>query len=289
MEYPVNYDSPTELRDYLQSGNLSMKKRFGQNFLINRGAREKIISTLPIESGDSIWEIGPGLGAMTWHLLEMKANLTVFEIDHGFIKALNTFYGELSNFKLIEGDFLKNFRRISTMDIESPDYIIGNLPYVSGSVMIAEIVKSEIQPRRMVFTLQKEVGRRMAAKPGSKDYSSFSLVCQSKYDVSMRGELKPGSFYPKPAVNSAIVELRPHGHFDPGKPEVYYQLIDDLFRARRKKISNNLSGGRIAADYGEAAVFSALEKSKIDESCRGETLSVAELELLSRIISEKAK
>ena len=83
---------------------------------------------------------------MTWHLLEKNADVTVFEIDHGFIGALNTFYGELTNFRLIEGDFIKNFRRMSVEGIRPPDFILGNLPYVSGSVMIAEIVKSVCKP-----------------------------------------------------------------------------------------------------------------------------------------------
>lgn len=289
MEYPVNYDSPTELREFLESSSLSMKKRFGQNFLVNRGGREKIISCLPIEEGDSVWEIGPGLGAMTWHLLELKAKVTAFEIDHGFIGHLKGFYGEMANFNLIEGDFLKSFKTNPDYKKITPDYILGNLPYISGSVMIAEIVRSMIEPKRMVFTLQKEVGQRMAAKPGGKDYSSFSLVCQSKYDVYLQGDLKPGSFYPRPAVQSAIIEMRPHKRFNPGNPELYYDLIDDLFLARRKKISNNLTGGRLAVKYGKDTVLQALSDSGIDAGLRAEALSVSDLELLSRLLSENNK
>ncbi|HAK46523.1 MAG TPA: ribosomal RNA small subunit methyltransferase A [Spirochaeta sp.] len=289
MEYPVNYDSPAELREFLESSNLSMKKRFGQNFLINRGGREKIISCLPVSAGDSVWEIGPGLGAMTWHLLEMKADVTVFEIDHGFIGNLTEFYGRLSNFSMVEGDFLKSFKIRSENDADAPDYILGNLPYVSGSVMIAEIVRSSIEPKRMVFTLQKEVGQRMAAVPGTKDYSSFSLVCQSKYDIFMRGDLKPGSFYPRPAVQSAIIELRPHSRFKPGDPQMYYKLIDDLFLARRKKISNNLTKGKLASELGRDIMAQTLEKSGLDGGRRAETLSVPDVELLSRMLSEDLK
>ena len=190
MEYPVNYDSPIELRAFLESGQLSMKKRFGQNFLVNRGAREKIISCLPIKDGDSVWEIGPGLGAMTWHLLDMNAEVTVFEIDHGFISSLKDFYGDLSNFKMIEGDFLKNFKLINKDD--SPAFILGNLPYVSGSVMIAEIIRSAIKPQRMVFTLQKEVGRRMAASPRREGLFQFlpRLSVKIRYIPARRSEAR---------------------------------------------------------------------------------------------------
>ncbi|MDC7225561.1 MAG: 16S rRNA (adenine(1518)-N(6)/adenine(1519)-N(6))-dimethyltransferase RsmA [Spirochaetales bacterium] len=289
MEYPINYDSPAELREFLESANLSMKKRFGQNFLVNKGGREKIISFLRFSADDSVWEIGPGLGAMTWHLLEGGADVRAFEIDHGFIGQLKEFYGEIPNFSLTEGDFLKNFKKMRDDASASPDYILGNLPYVSGSVMIAEIVRSAIKPSGMVFTLQKEVGHRMAAEPGGKEYSGFSLVCQSKYDVFLRGELKPGSFYPRPAVQSVIVEMRPHNRFEPEDANIYYDLIDDLFLSRRKKISNNLVSGKLASKIGKQAASEALKSSGIDGGRRAETLSVADVELLSRTFAEFAK
>lgn len=285
MEYPVNYDSPGELREFLEKRGLSMKKRFGQNFLVNRGAREKLTGILPVKKGSRVWEIGPGLGAMTWHLLEKGADMTVFEIDHGFIGCLREFYGDLPNFSLVEGDFIKSFKD-PEKTAETPDFILGNLPYVSGSVMIANIVRSGRMPEKMVFTVQKEVGLRMAAKADSSDYSSFSLVCQSRCDVVLRGELKSGSFYPRPAVQSIIVEMTPHSRFNPGREDLYYQLIDDLFLARRKKITNNLSRGKVAAEFGKEAVLSALSESGISGDLRAETLSVDDVEKLSRILSE---
>ncbi len=141
----------------------------------------------------------------------------------------------------------------------------------------------------MVFTVQKEVGLRMAAKPGTSDYSSFSLVCQSRCDVALKGELKSGSFYPRPAVQSIIVEMTPHGRFNPGSEDIYYQLIDDLFLARRKKISNNLSRGKLGADFGKETMLSLLAQSGISGDLRAETLAVEDVEKLSRILSEIQK
>jgi 16S rRNA (adenine1518-N6/adenine1519-N6)-dimethyltransferase len=282
MEYPINYDSPAELKAYLDERSLGMKKRFGQNFLINRGAREKIISMLPLDGNCTVWEIGPGLGAMTWHLLRTGADVTVFEIDHGFIRSLKEFYGTHPAFRIVEGDFLKIFKdRL----VENPDFIMGNLPYVTGSVMIASLLKTEKLPEKMVFTLQKEVGRRMAAVSGSPDYSSFSILCQAKCDVALKGDLKPGSFFPRPEINSVIVELTPHERFSPGKPEVFFQLVNDLFSARRKKISNNLIRGKLAVDLGREAVLSALAETGISADRRPETLSVEEVEEISRKLS----
>lgn len=287
MEYPINYDSPKELRAYLEGANLGMKKRFGQNFLINKGAREKIVACLPIKKDDIVWEIGPGLGAMTWHLLEKKAKVKAFEIDYGFIVALKDFYAGLENFSIIEGDFIKIFRQMLKQEkqqLDSPSYILSNLPYSSGSVMIAEIIKSFVNPEKMVFTVQKEVGQRMVAVPGDKDYSGFSLVCQSKYQVTLKGELNSGSFFPPPAVKSVIVELRKIKTFDESLSKVYYDLIGDLFRSRRKTVLNNLIGGKLVQEYGKQHILSALSKNSIDFNRRPETLGIEDVEKISKSI-----
>lgn len=289
MEYPINYDSPAEMRNFLQESDLSMKKRFGQNFLVNRGAREKLISFLNPGPGDRVWEIGPGLGAMTWHLLDGGSDVTAFEIDHGFIGLLGSFYGALPNFSLVEGDFLKTFKNLPGIKDEPPSYILGNLPYITGSVMIAELVRSELDPEGMVFTLQKEVGLRMAAEPGNPVYSGYSLICQSKYDIILRGDLKPGSFYPKPAVTSSIIELRPHGRFNPGSAEIYYSLVEDLFRSRRKKIRNNLLTGKTASAAGPDRLMEAVRSTGVSTDVRAETLGVEQVEKMSRAIHEFTK
>ena len=286
MNYPLNYDSPSELREFLENHELSMKKRFGQNFLVNKGAREKIVGLLGAEAGEKAWEIGPGLGSMTWHMLEKGFDLTVFEIDNGFANLLRDFYSDLPNFSIIQGDFLKTFKNeAETAGI--PPFVIGNLPYSSGSPMIAMLIKNDLSPRTMVFTVQKEVAQRMAAKPGSKDYSVFSLISGSKYTVELSGDLKAGSFYPRPAVVSSVVKLTKHNSFDPGDPAVYYTLIDDMFLSRRKKISNNLASGRLAARFGREKVLDALNSSGISAERRGETVSVEEAQHLSRLISKE--
>ena len=93
MKHP-DYNSPTELKNFLESRNMAMQKKFGQNFLVNGDARKLIIDTLQIKPGTKIWEIGPGLGAMTYEILQTGAELTVFEIDHGFAAAITEFFAD---------------------------------------------------------------------------------------------------------------------------------------------------------------------------------------------------
>ena len=130
MKHP-DYNSPTELKNFLESRNMAMQKKFGQNFLVNGDARKLIIDTLQIKPGTKIWEIGPGLGAMTYEILQTGAELTVFEIDHGFAAAITEFfadYKEQGKFKLIEGDVLKTWKK-ELQENGKPDYFFGNLPY----------------------------------------------------------------------------------------------------------------------------------------------------------------
>ena len=272
----INYDSPNAISKLLQENGLSMKKRFGQNFLIGKGAKEKIILLLNPVKTDRIWEIGPGIGAMT-HMLFGKADkLTVFEIDRGFIRVLRESFTEQKSFEIIEGDFLKTWE-IQLKSGGKPDKILGNLPYNCGSVIIASIIEKNAIPEKMIFTLQKEVAQRMAAKPGSSNYSSFSLLCQFGCNVQLQGDLSAGSFFPAPDVVSTIVEMTPHYKYNLPDNSLFFDFIRDIFSARRKTIRNNLKKGRICSKYGFEKVMDVLRQEGIDPGIRGEKLSVDDI------------
>ena len=113
MAFLLDYDSPNALKAFLEERNLAMQKKFGQNFLINSRARKSLIDSLDIEEGTTVWEIGPGLGAMTSEILNRGAELTAFEIDHGFSAVLKELFADKTNFKLIEGDVLKTWKTVN--------------------------------------------------------------------------------------------------------------------------------------------------------------------------------
>jgi 16S rRNA (adenine1518-N6/adenine1519-N6)-dimethyltransferase len=212
-----------------------MRKKLGQNFLINPGAREGLLDALGIGAGDSVWEIGSGLGAMTAGLLERGAVVTAFEFDRGFIALLGEFFGGEEGFTLVPGDVLKTWPRT-----RSPgDYLLGNLPYSIGAVLLADFIEKNRFFKRMVVMVQREVARRIAAGPGSKDYSSFSVLCSSVYTVKPLMTLKGSSFYPEPRVDSQGLrfDLRPVRIA--GSP-LFGPLVRCLFASRRKTVQNNL-------------------------------------------------
>ncbi len=280
----MNYNSPNEIREFLDKYGFSPQKKFGQNFLIAEDVRRKITALLKIEEKSRVWEIGPGMGAMTDPVLEVLGNegsLDVFEIDRGFIRMLNDIFKGRENFRIVEGDMLKTWKKHFSEN-GLPDRIFGNLPYNAASAMIGSLIENNAIPERMVFTIQKEVGQRMVARPGTKEYSSFSVMCQFGCDTVYEEDIKGGAFFPVPEVTSAIVSMTPHSRFDYLQDRAgFFKFLRALFVSRRKTIFNNLK------PYGKEIALESLEKEGIDKSVRSETLSVDRIVSLYESIREK--
>lgn len=271
----LNYDSPTEIRILLEMMGLGPRKRWGQNFLINPGARAKIVSLLKAESGDIVWEIGPGLGAMTGDILSKDVDLTAFEIDPGYCEYLKMAYGE-KGLKLIQGDVMDQWK--TEWEKQAPVSILGNLPYNAASAIIGNLLESNCIPSgRMVFLVQKEMGDRMTAACNSKDYSSFSILCQYSCKIEDGGTLNPGSFYPAPRVSSKIIVMSPlNRERSLSDHTIFVKLVRGVFSSRRKTLRNNIkrmaSQGFMKLEFDSMeSIFKGLD---IDLDRRPETLSV---------------
>jgi 16S rRNA (adenine1518-N6/adenine1519-N6)-dimethyltransferase len=266
-----------------------MRKRLGQNFLINRGARRQILDALAIEPGDRVWEIGPGLGAMTAGLLERGAQVSAFELDRGFIAALEELFGGQSGFALIPGDVLKTWPAAwATPDREAggAPLLLGNLPYNIASALLADFIEKNSFFKRMVVTVQREVARRMSARPGTADYSSFSVLCASAYTITPLMVLKGASFYPAPKVDSQGVRFDLRTDIDPaGYSPAFKPLVRALFSARRKTIKNNLQNylnSCILTDGGARDLaLDLLERIGVNPNARAENLGPEEFSALA--------
>jgi 16S rRNA (adenine1518-N6/adenine1519-N6)-dimethyltransferase len=284
--HSINYDSPKELAAFLEERGLGMRKKFGQNFLINPAARAKLLDALELAPGDNVWEIGPGLGAMTAGLLERGGRVTAFEIDSAFARILRDCFAAESSggdpaFRLVEGDALKTWPSVGA---DGDLYLLGNLPYNIAAALLADFIEKGRFFKRIVVTVQKEVALRMAAPPASPEYSSFSVLCASVYNVKLLNVIKGSSFYPAPKIDSQGARLDPL----PEKRNLskfFYPLVRSLFSARRKMIKNTLT--RFAASViikPEDAADAAAEtfvKTGIGGERRPETLSVDEFAALA--------
>lgn len=279
MKHP-DYDSPSSLKAYLAEHGMAMQKRFGQNFLINPAARKKLIDFLDITEKSSVWEVGPGLGAMTVEMLSRNASVTAFEIDNGFAESILSFfssYAQQGKFYLVKGDVLKTWKKQMKTD-GIPDRFFGNLPYNIAAAIIGDMISSGIRFEKMVVTVQKEVADRMCARPGDKDYSSFSVLCSWAYDVIPCMDLSGGNFWPKPNVASRAVVMTKKSAFPACENPVHFQkLIRALFAARRKTVKNNLT---TFYQNSETAGY-ILAQSGIDPTVRAEKLSLQDMLRLS--------
>lgn len=248
-----------------------MKKRFGQNFMTDPAFRRKVVDlALDGHHAGPVWEVGPGIGAITSLLLERGTDLRVFEIDFGFARVLEGLFGGRPNFRMIIGDVLKTWK--DAAKAERPARICGNLPYSVGSVFIGSLLEEGGPADEMVFTLQKEVISRMAARPGS-GYSGFSVLCQTYYTVEHCFDIPAAAFFPAPEVTSSVVRMRRRSDIvPPGDPARYARLIRSAFAARRKTLANNLKAGAgslgIAsmdqlAEAAEAAGFRLTDRAEI--------------------------
>ncbi|AEF81618.1 16S rRNA (adenine(1518)-N(6)/adenine(1519)-N(6))-dimethyltransferase RsmA [Leadbettera azotonutricia] len=287
----INYDSPAGLKAFLDSRGLGMRKKFGQNFLINPNARSRLLDALELEAGDTVWEVGPGLGAMTSGLLERGAKVTAFEIDPAFCQVLREEFGDKSEFLLAEGDVLKTWQLV-----RGGDCLLGNLPYNIAAVLLADFIEKKKFFKRMVVTVQREVAQRIMAKPGSSDYSSFSVLCASAYKLSPLMVLKGASFYPPPKIDSQGVRFDLLDEAERNSyPNLFQPLTRALFSSRRKTIRNNLINfinsvmlkGKVAgaAPGGETAQ-EALAGCGISGDRRAETLEVAEFAALAQALEK---
>jgi 16S rRNA (adenine1518-N6/adenine1519-N6)-dimethyltransferase len=259
-----------------------MQKKFGQNFLINPALRKELADALDIRAGDRVWEIGPGLGSMTFELLARGALVTAFEIDQGFVRALGDLFKGNEYLEIIPGDVRKTWPLLTCR----ASCLFGNLPYNVGSLILGEMIERGCLFERMVVTVQKEVGQRMSAPAGSKNYSSFSVLCSSVYQVETLRVIGSRSFYPVPHVDSqALVLTRRTGNIE--YPEIFTPLVRFLFASRRKTLRNSLTkflssriiqgGEKTASQYAEEL----LAASGISASERPENLTVEEFAALA--------
>ncbi|OHD11440.1 MAG: ribosomal RNA small subunit methyltransferase A [Spirochaetes bacterium GWB1_48_6] len=270
MNAPVNYDSPKEIRELLDSLGFNTLKRWGQNFLINGGVRQKIVAELELTPGEPVWEIGPGLGSMTYGMLAAGHPVTVFEIDPGYCQFLKDKFQGLP-LTIVYGDVLKTWEAQAAL-CTGPIKIMGNLPYNAASAILGDFTDKGFLPPLGIFMVQKEMAMRLTAKVGEKNYSSFSVAIQTFFEVQSRMEVRPGSFFPPPEVTSTVVRLVPHGRHKVADPIKYSQLVRESFSSRRKTLRNNIVNICRVSGLDPLLVAKAFEDRGVDLSRRSETL-----------------
>jgi 16S rRNA (adenine1518-N6/adenine1519-N6)-dimethyltransferase len=219
------------------------RKRFGQNFLVSPGIIHKIVDAIGPRAGDTVVEIGPGLGAITEPLLERIDHLHVVEIDRDLIARLRQRFPP-ERLTIHEGNALEF--DFGALKESGPLKIVGNLPYNISSPLLFHLVPFAPLVHDMHFMLQKEVVDRMVAAPGSKDFGRLSVMLQYHYHMERMFIVPPGAFNPAPKVDSAIVRMIPVNFSKVGagetakNPALFAKVVTAAFSQRRKMLRNTL-------------------------------------------------
>lgn len=216
------------------------KKALGQHFLTNDGIAQKIADSLPTIENASILEVGPGLGALTRHLLGLEGvELRVVELDEEAIAELKKAHPELGD-RVIQSDFLDlDLERLP----EGPLILTGNFPYSISSPILVRMAEERDRIGAMVGMFQKEFADRVRAEPGSRTYGRISVLLQTFFDVELLFHVEPGSFSPPPKVRSSVIRaVRNERKALPCDEDFYFEVVKQAFGQRRKTLRNALKG-----------------------------------------------
>ena len=266
-------------RRALDKYKLFPKKRFGQNFLIDQNAVDKIISVFNPSINDIVVEIGPGLGALTIPLSQKISTMIAIELDRDLAEHLKK--ERFSNVEVRNEDALIfNYLELRKR-FKKKLRVVANLPYNISTPMIFKLLEERTALTDMTLMLQKEVATRIVAPPGGKEYGALSVMAQLFADISIAFTLSPSSFYPTPDVHSSVVtfELFEKPRFDIENIHLFRSIVKAAFGKRRKTLRNALQDIE-AKRLSAKELQEILHKSDIDPMRRGETLSLEEFKNL---------
>lgn len=276
-----NHIPPLNAAAVLKRHGLRADKGLGQNFLQDPFALEAIVEAAEIRPTDTVLEIGPGLGSLTRYLAVSAKRVVAVELDRDLLAPLQAVLAPHPNVTVLRGDILElSPREIITAD----DYIVAaNIPYYITSAVIRHLLESDLKPRRIVLTVQKEVAERICAKPG--DMSLLALSVQVYGEPHIAARIPAGAFFPAPKVDSAVLTINIYStpQIQPESIDLFFKLIKAGFSQKRKTLRNSLSSGLHIAP---AAAEKLLQNADIDPKRRAETLSIAEWERLCEVVKQ---
>lgn len=267
-----------DIKEIAKKYGLGISPRtMGQCFLVDGRQLSRIASTLEAQAGDQVLEIGAGLGALTHELLQSGATVYAVEKDKRFLQVLIDRFKDNASLQLVRSDILEVSLGSYAMGSEKSLLVVGNIPYSLTSPILEFLLKQRQWVKKVLLTVQKEVADRIVAKPGTKTYSSISVLVQVAFKPSIAFTIPPGAFYPQPKVTSAVLRLDPLDSpaVPPEQEEGILKMVRSIFSYRRKTLLNALLTGGLEMDKEELS--KRLKKAGIDPVRRPETLDLKEL------------
>ncbi len=276
------------MKPLLAQHGFHFSKAKGQNFLIAPWVPESIAVESGVDETAGVLEIGPGIGSLTQQLCLRAGKVCAVEVDTRLKPILELTVGEFSNLEILWKDVLK-------LDINAlvqekfaglRPMACANLPYYITSPILSALLEAECFDSVTVM-VQKEVAQRIAAAPGTADYSAFTVFCQYYAEPELLFEVSAHCFLPQPKVTSAVITLRTRKErpWDILDEEVFFRVVKASFAMRRKKLSNGLASG--FPELGKAGAAEVIAAAGFDANVRGETLSIPEFARIANEITKR--
>lgn len=281
--------TPNRTKDIVEKYGFSFKKSLGQNFLIDTNVLNRIVDHAEIGSESGAIEIGPGIGALTEQLAKRAEKVVAFEIDQRLLPILDETLAPYGNVTVINKDVLKaDVHEVFNEQFEEGQdvMVVANLPYYITTPILFKLLEEKLPVRGFVVMMQKEVGDRLAAKPGTKEYGSLSIAIQYYTEVETVMTVPRTVFVPQPNVDSAIIRLlkRPKPVVEVTDETFFFEVVRASFAQRRKTLMNNLSNNLNGFPKDKELLDRILTEVGIDPKRRGETLSIEEFATLSNAL-----
>jgi len=291
----MNLRTKREIIAVLRERGIHLKRSLGQNLLIDHNLLDIIVRAAAVGSSDLVLEVGSGSGLLTRHLAEAAAHVVTVEIDPPMAELCRDYTAGLANVTLLNCDVLES-KSVLNPQVEQAVRealarpgaehlkVVANLPYAIGCLAIPVLLECPLPVELMVCLVQKEVGDRLAAGPGSKDYGALSVIVQVHARVEELRVLKPSVFFPRPKVDSALVRLTATDEVL-GRIRNYAAfeaLVRALFQHRRKKVI-----GALKKAVDSRVLAAALARAQIDENARADQLAVEEIVRLANALHEE--
>ncbi len=266
-----------DARGLLKQWDLRPSKGLGQNFLVDQAALVKIVAAAELSPDDIVLEIGAGLGILTGRLAQGAGRVVAVELDERLMPVLRSVLAGFDNVTLIQGDILA--LDPAALAGTSQYKVVANLPYYITSAVLRHLLEASLKPRRLVITVQREVAERIVAQPGQMSLLAVSVQFYGRPRLLFR--IKPGSFYPSPKVESAVVRgdlydeppVLVENAAEPAGADAFFRVVRAGFSQRRKQLRNALAAG-LRLPPGEVAV--RLQEVGVDSKRRAQSLSLEE-------------
>jgi 16S rRNA (adenine1518-N6/adenine1519-N6)-dimethyltransferase len=273
--------TPEQLKQFLRRYNLTPNKTFGQNFLLNDIVLQDIVDSVPLETGDAVLEVGPGIGNLTEHLLKRADFVLAVDKDEKFFPVLRRLKRDHKNFRFEFSDILK-FNFLELLEKYPRYHVVANIPYYITGKLIQLFVRAGRKPKSITVLVQKEVARNVIAKPGQLNLLAISVQLFGQAKILM--DVPARDFYPAPKVDSAVLQiiLDDDPRYDIRDEKFFFKVLRACFAGKRKQIHNTLVNNLLLEKDAALKVLSA---AKIPPQARPQELAIEQWLALVKEIS----